>query len=74
MKAIRDERCGGPEVLELVDVPDPEPAPHDVVVEVEVAALNARRDPPSAACPCRTMHEDAPAARTDGCTGDGTVR
>lgn len=40
MKAVRYERPGGPEVLEYVDVPDPEPGPVDVVVDVAAAALN----------------------------------
>jgi NADPH:quinone reductase-like Zn-dependent oxidoreductase len=40
MKAISYERHGGPEVLELTDVADPEPGPADVVVEVAACALN----------------------------------
>ncbi|MDW3213985.1 MAG: zinc-binding dehydrogenase [Ilumatobacteraceae bacterium] len=40
MKAVRYERPGGPEVLEYVEVPDPEPGPVDVVVDVAAAALN----------------------------------
>ncbi|HWC68526.1 MAG TPA: zinc-binding dehydrogenase [Acidimicrobiales bacterium] len=40
MKAVRYERSGGPEVLELVDVPDPAPSSRDVVVEVDATALN----------------------------------
>jgi NADPH:quinone reductase-like Zn-dependent oxidoreductase len=40
MKAVRYERHGGPEVLEYVDVPDPEPGSVDVVVDVAAAALN----------------------------------
>jgi NADPH:quinone reductase-like Zn-dependent oxidoreductase len=40
VKAVRYERSGGPEVLELVDVADPEPAPRDVVVQVDAVALN----------------------------------
>ncbi len=31
---------GGPEVLEVRDVPDPEPGPHEVVVRLDHAALN----------------------------------
>jgi NADPH:quinone reductase-like Zn-dependent oxidoreductase len=40
MKAVRYRQPGGPDVLEYVDVPDPEPGPLDVVVDVAAAALN----------------------------------
>jgi NADPH:quinone reductase-like Zn-dependent oxidoreductase len=40
MKAVLYRQTGGPEVLEHVDVPDPEPGPADVVVRVEACALN----------------------------------
>lgn len=40
MKAVIYHRTGGPEVLEYTDVPDPEPGPVDVVVDVAAAALN----------------------------------
>jgi NADPH:quinone reductase-like Zn-dependent oxidoreductase len=40
MKAVRYEVTGGPEVLRLVDVADPEPGPVDVVISVEACALN----------------------------------
>lgn len=40
MKAVRYHRTGGPEVLEYVEVPDPEPGALDVVVRVEACALN----------------------------------
>ena len=40
MKAVLYRQTGGPEVLEHVDVADPEPGPADVVVRVEAAALN----------------------------------
>ena len=40
MKAIRYERLGGPEVLELVDVPTPRPAAGEVLVQVEAAGVN----------------------------------
>jgi NADPH:quinone reductase-like Zn-dependent oxidoreductase len=40
VKAIRYERFGGVDVLEYVDVLDPEPGPRDVVVQVAATALN----------------------------------
>ncbi len=40
MRAMLYEEPGGPEVLRLVEVPDPEPGPVDVVVEVAATALN----------------------------------
>lgn len=40
MKAVQIERLGGPEVLALVDLADPEPAPGRVLVEVTAAGVN----------------------------------
>lgn len=40
MKAMLYREPGGPEVLQYVDVPDPEPGPADVVVDVAATALN----------------------------------
>ena len=40
MKAIRIHEDGGPEVLRYEDVPDPEPGPREVLVELRAAALN----------------------------------
>ena len=40
MKAVAYSTHGGTDVLEYVDVADPEPGPADVVVRVEAAALN----------------------------------
>ena len=40
MKAIRIVKFGGPEVMELVDLPDPEPADGEVIVEVSRAGIN----------------------------------
>jgi NADPH2:quinone reductase len=40
MKAILATRIGGPEVLELQDVPDPQPKPGEVLVRVEAAGVN----------------------------------
>ncbi len=40
MKAIRIERFGGPEVMDLVELPDPEAGDGEVVVEVARAGVN----------------------------------
>ena len=40
MRAIRIEEFGGPEVMELVELPDPEPADGEVVIDVERAGVN----------------------------------
>lgn len=40
MKAMRMERFGGPEVLELKTVADPEPGPGQVVVQLKAAGVN----------------------------------
>ena len=40
MKAIRIHEDGGPEVLVYEDVPDPEPADEEVLVELRAASLN----------------------------------
>jgi NADPH2:quinone reductase len=41
MKAIRVERTGGPDVLQLVEVPTPQPKPSEVAVKVTVAGVNS---------------------------------
>jgi NADPH:quinone reductase len=41
MKAIRVQRTGGPEVLELVEVPAPQPKPNEALVKVAVAGVNS---------------------------------
>jgi NADPH:quinone reductase-like Zn-dependent oxidoreductase len=40
MKAVRFSRFGGPEVLELVDLPDPHPGPGEVRIAVRAAGIN----------------------------------
>lgn len=40
MKALLCQSFGPPENLALVDLPDPEPSPGEIVVKVEAAALN----------------------------------
>ncbi|MFZ4755382.1 MAG: alcohol dehydrogenase catalytic domain-containing protein, partial [Miltoncostaeaceae bacterium] len=42
MQAIRMHEPGGPEVLVIETVPDPEPGPGEVVVALRAAALNRR--------------------------------
>ena len=40
MKAIQVARVGGPEALTLVDVPVPDPKPHEALVQIKVAGVN----------------------------------
>lgn len=40
MKAIRVHKFGGPEVLQLDDVPDPKPGPGQVLVRIRAAGVN----------------------------------
>lgn len=40
MKAIRVHEFGAPEVLRLEEVPDPQPEPGQVVVQVHAARVN----------------------------------
>jgi NADPH2:quinone reductase len=42
MRAIVFERHGGPEVLEVMDAPDPVPGEGEVLVDVEAAGINYR--------------------------------
>lgn len=41
MRAIVQDSYGGPEVLRLADVPDPEPGPGEVLVKVAASSVNA---------------------------------
>lgn len=41
MKSVRFSTFGGPEVLELADVPDPHPGPGEVRISVRAAGINA---------------------------------
>src|SRR4051812_30804990 len=40
MKAVVITRFGGPDVLEIQDVPKPEPGPEEIVIHVRSTALN----------------------------------
>ena len=40
MRAIQQTEFGGPEVLRLVELPEPEPAPGEVLIDVSYAGLN----------------------------------
>lgn len=40
MRAIRQDIFGGPEVLKLVEAPDPDPIPTEVLVRVKAAGIN----------------------------------
>jgi NADPH:quinone reductase-like Zn-dependent oxidoreductase len=40
MRAVQITRFGGPEVLDVVDLPDPEPGPGEELFEVSAAGIN----------------------------------
>jgi NADPH2:quinone reductase len=40
MRAVQLTRFGGPEVLEIVDVPEPTPGPGQQLCDVSTAGLN----------------------------------
>jgi NADPH:quinone reductase-like Zn-dependent oxidoreductase len=40
LKAVRFRQFGGPEVLEIVDLPDPHPGPGQVRIAVRAAGVN----------------------------------
>src|SRR2546423_7240684 len=40
MKAIQVRQPGGPEQMELVDVPTPEPGPQQALVRIEASGIN----------------------------------
>jgi len=40
MKAIQIKRTGGPEVMELVDLPVPQPKPNEVLVKIQAVGVN----------------------------------
>jgi NADPH:quinone reductase len=40
MKAIQIKQTGGPEVMELVDLPVPEPKPSEAVIRIQAAGVN----------------------------------
>ena len=40
MKSLMSVTCGGPEKLELVDQPTPEPGSGEVLIEVKAAGVN----------------------------------
>src|SRR6202163_4705788 len=40
MKAIQIQRTGGPEVMELAEVPVPQPKSNEVVVKIKAAGVN----------------------------------
>jgi len=69
VRAIRIERHGGPEVLELRDVPPPEPGPGELLVDVAAIGVNYR-DVYERAIPGYA----GPLPRVVGVEGAGTVR
>jgi NADPH2:quinone reductase len=70
MKAIRVQRFGGPEVLELADVPDPRPGPGQVLVRIRAAGVNPVDTYIRAAA---HGYAGGPLPYTPGADGAGTV-
>jgi NADPH:quinone reductase-like Zn-dependent oxidoreductase len=75
VKAVRIHEDGGPEVLRYEDVPDPEPRPGEVLVELRASALNhldvwVRKGLPSVPKP-RILGADGAGIRVD--TGERVV-
>ena len=40
MLAVQIQRTGGPEVLEVVDLPEPAPGPGEILIRQEAVGLN----------------------------------
>ena len=75
MRAVRIHEDGGPEVLVLEEVPDPEPGPGEVLVQLKASALNhldvwLRKGMPSVPKP-RILGADGAGIRLD--TGERVV-
>jgi NADPH:quinone reductase-like Zn-dependent oxidoreductase len=62
MKAVRFSKYGGPEVLEVVEVPDPVPGDGEVLVRVKAAGIN----PGEAKIRSGALHERFPATFPSG--------
>jgi NADPH2:quinone reductase len=72
MRAIRITEFGGPEVLTLADVPEPEPGPGQFLVEVSRAGVNyADTHQAENTYLSRTTLPHIPGAEIVGRTGDG---
>ena len=69
MKAVVFEEHGGTEVLQYTDIPEPEPGPYEVLIEVKAAGANfndiwARRGMPGMPRRAQMSLKLAPAAFT----------
>ena len=69
MKAIRVKEFGGPEKLQLEDVPNPKPGPGQVVVKIEAAGVN----PVDVYMRAGTYPRKPPLPYTPGTDGAGTI-
>jgi NADPH2:quinone reductase len=69
MKAIRVKEFGGPEVLRFEDVPEPKPAPGEVVVRIRAAGVN----PVDAYIRAGTYARKPSLPYTPGTDGAGTI-
>jgi NADPH2:quinone reductase len=69
MKAIRVKEFGGPEKLQLEEVPNPKPGPGQVVVKIEAAGVN----PVDVYMRAGTYPRKPPLPYTPGTDGAGTI-
>src|SRR5512135_3529368 len=69
MKAIQVNEFGAPEVMKLVEIPDPQPGPGEVVVEVRAAGVN----PVDTYIRAGFYRPDLPLPYTPGIDGAGII-
>ena len=73
MKAVAVSRFGGPEVLELVECPVPEPKPGEALVELEFAGINFIDIYMRSGHYARSHTYETPLPMTLGMEGAGTI-
>jgi NADPH2:quinone reductase len=73
MRAVAVSRCGGPEVLELVERPAPEPGPGEALVTLEYSGINFIDIYMRSGHYARSRTYQTPLPMTLGMEGGGTV-
>jgi len=79
MKAVGFDEFGGPEVLRVVELPDPEPGPDDAVVSVRAVSVGrtldvAARAGGSRSCVCGLRTSSVPTTRASSLPSGRTSR